>query len=138
MIFDGTFMSLKLEKKANQILSLMRHNLSACNHSVKEAAYNGLVRVLLEYACSAQDPYTDQLIKKSKRCYEEMHDLSYQITTSTSQDALQECLRTLAGNHYNNAGKLTDGALNNVAVLQFTELVKESSRTTRSMNNKHF
>ena len=42
--------------KANRILSFLRHNLSACPQDVKESAYKGLVRPVLEYGSSVWDP----------------------------------------------------------------------------------
>ena len=45
--------------RANKLLGLLRRNLSTSDRRVKEAAYLGLVRPLLEYACQAWDPYTD-------------------------------------------------------------------------------
>ena len=56
---------------ANKLLGLLRWNLSTYDRRVKEAAYLGLVRPLLEYASQAWDPYTDNLsneIKKIQRC----------------------------------------------------------------------
>ena len=47
--------------RANKLLGLLRRNLSTCDRRVKEAAYLGLVRSLLEYASRAWDPYTDNL-----------------------------------------------------------------------------
>ena len=54
-------------KKANRMLGQLRRNMSACDPAVKEAAYMGLVRPLLEYACSAWDPYTEQLITEVEK-----------------------------------------------------------------------
>ena len=45
--------------RANKLLGLLRRNLSTCDRRVKEAAYLGLARPLLEYASQAWDPYTD-------------------------------------------------------------------------------
>ena len=36
--------------KANRTLGFLRHNLSSCPQDVKETAYKGLVRPILEYA----------------------------------------------------------------------------------------
>ena len=44
--------------RANKLLGLLRQNLLTCDRRVKEAAYLGLVRPLLEYASQAWDPYT--------------------------------------------------------------------------------
>ena len=42
--------------KANRTLGFLRRNLYACPQEVKEAAYKGLVRQVLEYDSSAWDP----------------------------------------------------------------------------------
>ena len=47
--------------RASKLLGLLRRNLPTCDRRVKEAAYLGLVRPLLEYASQAWDPYTDNL-----------------------------------------------------------------------------
>ena len=41
---------------ANRILDFLRRNLYVCPHEVKEAAYKGLVRPVLEYSGSVWDP----------------------------------------------------------------------------------
>ena len=42
--------------KANRILGFLRRNLHSCPQEVKEAAYKGLVRPVLEYDSSVWDP----------------------------------------------------------------------------------
>ena len=42
--------------KANRTLGFLRRNLYACPQEVKEAAYKGLVRPVLEYTGSVWDP----------------------------------------------------------------------------------
>ena len=39
----------------------MRQTLFSCPQDVKEAAYIGMVRPILEYGSSVWDPYTDKL-----------------------------------------------------------------------------
>ena len=41
---------------ANRTLGFLRRNLSACPQDVKESAYKGLVRPVLEYGSSVWDP----------------------------------------------------------------------------------
>ena len=53
--------------RANKLLKLLRRNLSICDRKVKEAAYLGLVRPLLEYANQAWDPHTDNLSNEIKK-----------------------------------------------------------------------
>ena len=50
-----------ITNRANRVLGLLRRNLSACKRDVKEAAYVGLVRPLLEYASAIWDPHTASL-----------------------------------------------------------------------------
>ena len=47
--------------KANRILGFLRRNLYSCPPDVKEAAYKGLVRPVLEYGSSVWDPHTHGL-----------------------------------------------------------------------------
>ena len=44
--------------KANRTLGFLRRNLFSCPQDVKEAAYKGLVRPVLEYGSSVWDPHT--------------------------------------------------------------------------------
>ena len=44
--------------KANRTLGFFRRNLYSCPLDVKEAAYKGLVRPVLEYESSVSDPHT--------------------------------------------------------------------------------
>src|SRR5260221_4024738 len=48
---------VKVGKKANKVLGLLRRNISCCSVETKAAAYMSLVRPLLEYATAAWDPY---------------------------------------------------------------------------------
>ena len=43
--------------KANRTLGFLRRNLFSWPHDVKEAAYKGLVRPILEYGSSVWDPH---------------------------------------------------------------------------------
>ena len=47
--------------KANRTLSFFRRTLFSCPKHVKEAAYKGMVRPILEYGSSVWGPYTDKL-----------------------------------------------------------------------------
>ena len=57
--------------KANRTLGFLRRHLSACPLDVKESAYKGLVRSILEYGSSVWDPQSillqDELEKVQKR-----------------------------------------------------------------------
>ena len=47
--------------KANRTLGFLRRTLFSCPKNVKEAAYKGVVRPILEYGSSIWDPHTDKL-----------------------------------------------------------------------------
>jgi len=53
--------------KATKLLSFTKRTLYKCNGNVKEAAYNTLVRPLLEYASITWDPYQQYLIESIER-----------------------------------------------------------------------
>ena len=55
MICDGIHVS-NVCTKAKWTLGFLRRNLYACPQEVKEAAYKGLVRPVLEYSGSVWDP----------------------------------------------------------------------------------
>ena len=55
MIYDGIHVS-NVCTKANRTLGFLRRNLYTCPQEVKEAAYKGLVRPVLEYSGSVWDP----------------------------------------------------------------------------------
>ena len=54
----------QMTSKANKSLSLIRRNLQINSKSVKNRAYQSLVRPKLEYCCSDWDPYTTENIYK--------------------------------------------------------------------------
>jgi hypothetical protein len=51
-----------MTSKANKSLSFIRRNLQINSKSVKDRAYQSLVRPKLEYCCSVWDPYTTENI----------------------------------------------------------------------------
>ena len=126
----------EITKKANKILGLLRRNLSACDHTVKEATYIGLVRPLLEYASSAWDPHTDQLfneIEKVQRRAVRFVLSDYHNYEPGSITKMLEKLgwKTLQQRRKTDRLNLFNKALNNLAALSFMELIKEPSRCTR-------
>ena len=50
--------------KANRTFGFLRRTLLPCPQDVKEAAYKGIVRPVLEYVSSVWDPYIDKLQKE--------------------------------------------------------------------------
>ena len=53
-----------MTKRANQTISFLQRNLSACPKDIKEASYKTLVRPQVEYAATVWDPSTKDGIKK--------------------------------------------------------------------------
>ena len=53
--------------KANRTLRFLRRTLLSCPQNVKEAAYKGMVRPILEYGRSVWDPHTDKLQQESEK-----------------------------------------------------------------------
>ena len=51
-----------VSSKGNQILGLLRRNISSCSTRVKSIAYKTLVRPRLEYCASVWDPYQKDYI----------------------------------------------------------------------------
>ena len=47
--------------KANRTLGFLRRTIFSCPQNVKEAAYKGMVRPILEYGSSVWDPHPDKL-----------------------------------------------------------------------------
>ena len=88
-----------ITNKANKTLGFLKRNLKIRSTSVKNAAYNTLVRPTLEYAFSVWDPYTqgniDQLEDVQRRAarfvlsdYDYMSSVTEMIT-KLSWDSLQ-------------------------------------------------
>ena len=50
--------------KANRTIGFLRRNLKIKSRKIKEKAYKGLVRPLVEYASTVWDPYTDTQTKQ--------------------------------------------------------------------------
>ena len=53
--------------KANRTLGFLRRTLFSCPQNVKEAAYKGMVRPILEYGSSVWDPHPDKLRKELEK-----------------------------------------------------------------------
>ena len=53
--------------KANRTLGFLRRNLYSCPHEVKETAYKGLVRPVLDYGSSVRDSLQEELESVQKR-----------------------------------------------------------------------
>ena len=59
--------NISTKAKANRTLGFLRRNLFSCPQDVKEAAYKGLVRPVLEYGSSVWDPHTKCLKEESEK-----------------------------------------------------------------------
>ena len=66
--------------KANRTLGFLRRNLYSCPQEVKEAAYKGLVRQVLDYGSSVWDPPGVVLQEELKACKSALPDLWQVIT----------------------------------------------------------
>ena len=53
--------------KANRTLGFLRRNMRGCKSSARAAAYQGLVRPTLEYACSTWDPWNSGNIQQVEK-----------------------------------------------------------------------
>ena len=53
--------------KANKTLGFIRRNMRGCRTSARSAAYQGLVRPTLEYACAAWDPWNSKHIQQLEK-----------------------------------------------------------------------
>ena len=126
--------------RANKLLGLLRRNLSTCDRRVKEAAYLGLVRPLLEYASQAQDPYTDNLsneIEKTERRAARFVTFDYQNYEPGSVTTLLSCKSLEIRRKVDNRLCLLKKGLDNNAILPLDELSKPG-RKTRHMHNRYY
>ena len=53
--------------KANRSLGFLKRTLFSCPQNVKEAAFKGMVRPILEYGSSVRDPHSDKLREKLEK-----------------------------------------------------------------------
>ena len=128
--------------RANKLLGLLRRNLSTCDRKVKEAAYLGLVRPLLEYASQAWDPYTDNLsneIEKTRRRAARFVTSDYQ---NYELGCVTKLLKHLGWKSLMNKREvdrlcLLKKGLDNNAILPLDELSKPA-RKTRHVHNRYY
>ena len=119
---------------ANKLLKLLRRNLSICDRKVKEAAYLGLVRPLLEYANQAWDPHTDNLsneIKKIQRRTAPFVTSDYQNYELGSVTTLLKDLswKSLTNRREGNRLCLLKKGLDHNAILPLYELIYRFSHS---------
>ena len=75
--------------KANRALGFLRRTLFSCPQDVKEAAYKGMVRPILEYGSSVWDPYTNKLqeeLEKVQNRAARFVTRNYKYETGTEYD----------------------------------------------------
>jgi myo-inositol-hexaphosphate 3-phosphohydrolase len=76
----------QMTSKANKSLSFIRRNLQINSKSVKDRAYQSLVRLKLEYCCSVWDPYTTENIYKIEQVQrQDMHATDTTILASSQK-----------------------------------------------------
>ena len=128
--------------RANKLLKLLRRNLSICDRKVKEAAYLGLVRPLLEYANQAWDPHTDNLsneIKKIQRRTAHFVTSDYQNYELGSVTALLKDLswKSLTNRREGDRLCLLKKGLDHNAILRLYESSRPA-RQTRHIHNRYY
>ena len=128
--------------RANKLLGLLRRNPSTCDRRVKELAYLGFVRPLLEYASQAWDPYTDNLSNE----IEKIQRHAARFVTSDYQNyelgSVTKLLKDLGWNLPKSRREvdrlcLLKKGLDNNAILPLDELSKPA-RKTRHMHNRYY
>ena len=72
--------------KANRTLGFLRRNLSACPQDVKESAYKGLVRPVLEYGSSVWAPQV-YFFKRNLRRYKKKKQLTWESLKKRRRDS---------------------------------------------------
>ena len=131
-----------ITRRANKLLKLLRRNLSICDRKVKEAAYLGLVRPLLEYANQAWDPHTDNLsneIKKIQRRTAHFVTSDYQNYELGSVTTLLKDLGCKSLKNRREVDRLCPlkKGLDNNEILSLDELSKPARKTTH-MHKRYY
>ena len=89
--------------KANRTLGFLRRNLYSCPPDVKEAAYKGLVRPVLEYGSSVWDPHTHGLQEELEKVQNpHTHGLQEELEKVQNRAA-----RFVTGNYVFETGSMT-------------------------------
>ena len=118
------------------MLGLLRRNLSACDPAVREAAYMSLVRPLIEYASSAWDPHTEQLIAEVEKIQRRAARFVLSDYKSFELDSMSMILKKLGWTPLKlrrqiNRIILFNKGLNNLAALPFLESLQKPTRGSR-------
>ena len=77
--------------KVNRTLGFLRRTILSCPQNVKEAAYKGMVRPILEYGSSVWDPHTGKLqeeLEKVQNCAARFVTRYYVYETGSMTDIL--------------------------------------------------
>ena len=92
--------------KANITLGFLRRNLFSCPRDVKEAAYKGLVRPVLEYGSSVWDPHTKCLQEE----LEKVQNRAARFVTRnyTFEEVILAFLNNSNGNLSRKGGRIID------------------------------
>ena len=79
--------------KANRTLGFLRRNLLSCPQDVKETAYKGLVRAILEYVSPVWDPHgivVQEELEKVQNCAARFVTGNYNFETGSMTSILEQ------------------------------------------------
>ena len=129
--------------RANKMLGLLRRNLNNCSHDVKLAAYDGLVKPILEYASCAWDPHTEYLVYELEKVQRRgARFITSNYTTSFNPGGMTELLSQLGWKSLQSQRKISrlilfNKGINDLAVLPLRDLT-EPSRRFRNMHSMYY
>ena len=127
--------------KAYRTLGLLRRNLSACSRDVKLQAYKGLMRPVLEYACTAWDPGEDYLQKRLEKVQNQAARFiasNYQYTPGSMTSILEQLeLEPLKERREQIRLKLFCKGVYKRAAIPIDQL-KRPKLKLKTMHNQHF
>ncbi|KAJ8032783.1 hypothetical protein HOLleu_22833 [Holothuria leucospilota] len=127
--------------KGNKILGVLYRNLSFCSRDVKLAAYKGLLRPVLEYACCVWDPHQSYLqdkLESIQRRSARFISSEFSREPGSMTVILKDLdLPTLAERRKQNRLILFSKGFFGKANIPMDRL-RHPTRTTRGMHNLHF
>ena len=132
----------EVTSRANKLLGLLRRNLSVCDKKVKEAAYLGLVRPLLEYASQAWDPHTSNLTDEIEKVQRRAARFVMSDYKNYEPGSVTNLLNRLGWHSLQKRREidrlcLFKKGLDNRSLLPLDSLVRPS-RKTRQMHSAHY
>ena len=127
--------------KGNKILGILYRNLSFCSRDVKLAAYKGLLRPVLEYACCVWDPHQSYLqdkLESIQRRSARFVSSEFSREPGSMTSILKDLdLHTLADRRKQNRLILFSKGFFGKANIPMDKL-SHPTRKTRGMHNLHF